>query len=774
MSHFIFPVIIESRKILFLDLEPQSKNSDLKNVGEDVYIIKLPEISEKTILSIPKSRLIQSLHVNVEDINIKDVSFSFQYDEQVQCLKVTAGINKPKVPWQETELFDGLFLKAEEDDSSLELKISRSHQSETLRNDHIYIQFLLNPGNSDLVYAASIKLFLADKKDISYAGFDFGSEASQMCEADYKAGGNELGQKEVNLFADVKSRLGGVNKDEEYMQYENRKLYKSIFFAKQVFSDDTFDPAQKKTGWILPSGSINALTLKNVEGAFFNHWVQIPNLKLLYDNPSVANSISFNISARERAYAVDLINIRSSLYASLLKEILVSYLIKRIFADVYLHFTLLVPNIYSIGEIRETKKIIRSIVYDVNNSFHKHIKGLEISSLSESDAAFLGCMSTFTVKSGSYYINIDCGKGTTDFSIIQFEGNDSYKSIYRNGFAGAGNLITFGVLQSVLHYLKQSQQNANNAANFEAFKNVTLSKESFFYPKLELSLLADKWKRAYDSGLTQQQIEDEWRTARSEDLNIENLFARRRDFAEVFSFLGKINHVHDWGGFIDSAINNIIGKIHGDLSQIVRHMKSPCGGILLTGRGFLFTPLQEATKTIIKSIKGMENVEFIDTRNKDLKEICLEGVFVRNILSYSDIASTPIEIDKKTQKQILPSDINPVGFFRKVLLDLLKLADKEGEYFDEETNSLKILNTDFAECQFLVGNKKYHPEHIVKDIAGASLVQSRKGLFIKASTVSGKKVIVPLTNIIQKNKVDLLMVEKSLFPGWFDPNLLES
>ena len=45
---------------------------------------------------------------------------------------------------------------------------------------------------------------------------------------------------------------------------------------------------------------------------------------------------------------------------------------------------------------------------------------------------------------------IDCGKGTTDISIVMADDNENYSSFFRTGFAGAGNVLAYGFAEDFL------------------------------------------------------------------------------------------------------------------------------------------------------------------------------------------------------------------------------------------------------------------------------------------------------------------------------------
>ena len=86
-------------------------------------------------------------------------------------------------------------------------------------------------------------------------------------------------------------------------------------------------------------------------------------------------------------------------------------------------------------------------------------RGLEIQVVSESDAAFLGARiykrNSILNASGGYFLNIDSGKGTTDFSILQQQANFAkFNSLYRDGIPAAGNVITYAYYEALYDFMK--------------------------------------------------------------------------------------------------------------------------------------------------------------------------------------------------------------------------------------------------------------------------------------------------------------------------------
>ena len=70
MSHFILPVTIDSRKVVFLDIKTNSTNDLFPNKVADSFIIRLPEgvINQTSLLQFKKSRILQALTLGKKDI----------------------------------------------------------------------------------------------------------------------------------------------------------------------------------------------------------------------------------------------------------------------------------------------------------------------------------------------------------------------------------------------------------------------------------------------------------------------------------------------------------------------------------------------------------------------------------------------------------------------------------------------------------------------------------------------------------------------------------
>lgn len=119
--------------------------------------------------------------------------------------------------------------------------------------------------------------------------------------------------------------------------------------------------------------------------------------------------------------------------------------------------TLLVPNIYTqqnifdlLNELRsQTPSVLKTLDIQEGDLF------VEYETISESDAAFMGYQQTqsdIKLANGEIALVIDCGKGTTDISMVLADDNENYCSFFRTGFAGAGNVLSYGLQKIFLHW----------------------------------------------------------------------------------------------------------------------------------------------------------------------------------------------------------------------------------------------------------------------------------------------------------------------------------
>src|SRR5258705_5637731 len=129
--------------------------------------------------------------------------------------------------------------------------------------------------------------------------------------------------------------------------------------------------------------------------------------------------------------------------------------------------TLLVPNIYTQHDVFEMLNELRDRTESLLDSLYirKDDLFIEYETISESDAAFMGYQQTHAadvqLTNGDMALVIDCSKGTTDISILLADDNENYSSFFRTGFAGAGNVLSYGFAEDLLTLLLRTIPRSN-------------------------------------------------------------------------------------------------------------------------------------------------------------------------------------------------------------------------------------------------------------------------------------------------------------------------
>jgi hypothetical protein len=642
-------------------------------------------------------------------------------------------------------------------------------------------------------------LHFVEKTDIKFVGLDFGSEASQMIEGYYNPIDlSKIEQNFTNIFSDIKSSsiFQDGTPNEICRQFEKEgdykeKLYKSIFFIKKTISlKDTqinFNP----NNFNAPKDSISFINRESDEDlTFFKDWMLVPNLKLIHNHNNLTSQIGLTIKLKDAEKNVDFSSIKRSVYKRLLSEMIETYLKSHIHNNVYLNFTVLVPNIYSITEILDTKKIIRNICKEFNSDNHNPILGLEVSSLSESDASFYGISSSLTLSPGNFYITVDCGKGTTDFSLIKIDENDATIKIpvYRGGFAGAGNLINYAFLESMIYFLRfvLNQKIVSDEKLKKYFEDIFSAKtDSKANLNKKLYDFTENCKKNYDSSISESKVITHLENIKWGNLDFEKWLENLRDDdAETdYNFtklLEQVKFLFNWNNYIKSTVEEIAKNVVENLSNVTNYLnqsKSQCAGVVLTGRAFLFKDLHQVVSTHITSMKGLKNPQLIiDTEGIDKKTICLQGILERNIKSFADVASSPIEIPKGSLRRIKKSDVTE-GTIKKIMLQIKEMifSPAFSVFGNSDFNKTEITQTNFADTQFLSGGLIYSPK-VLNHFESGHIINTRKGYFIIAKNLHGERQIVEL----QVNNLNPALLHlkkfaiKSLLPGIVEIDMIDS
>lgn len=324
--------------------------------------------------------------------------------------------------------------------------------------------------------SSSCRIILTPAGLIYHAALDFGSEATQVMEYNLKDTTVSSGNI-THIFRDMASLFNKdivfdkhcCDQNREFIQYdEDERLFRSHFFATKTVSGlDTFNPSE---------------ALNNKHFTMFNSYEEadaedfkikyftLPNVKiasLMHQTPEIiikdGDKVSFEkvTSFKNRFFYRSAIN--AFIYQILRDVSAKSKLVDAPFA--FLSLTVLMPNVYDQKQLAERMQDIHEDINGMicNEEFRERIGGVEVNSISESDASILGWMNvnigkTLLLKKGNYLI-MDAGKGTLDFSVLHFNpdapNREHYTCLYRSGIVGSGNALSYALFVDLMTMMLQ-------------------------------------------------------------------------------------------------------------------------------------------------------------------------------------------------------------------------------------------------------------------------------------------------------------------------------
>jgi hypothetical protein len=316
-----------------------------------------------------------------------------------------------------------------------------------------------------------------------------------------------------------------------------------------------------------------------------------------------------------------------------------------------------VPNIYTQHEVFEMLNELRCRTGGLLESLQ--IKNdklyIEYETISESDAAFMGYQQTHALDvaltNGEMALVIDCGKGTTDISILLADDNENYSSFFRTGFAGAGNVLSYGFAEDLLTLALRTIP-CNNDISVKDFINRHILDQNLTVDVLNFIQLLENQKKRYKNlqpvGINEfaQLTEQSQSTERS----IGNLYKDQStllQYAEAILKDRSIRWDDEITGLIDKATDCIVHCIVGSVKDVItKDIRKRIKAVMLSGRAFYFDDLKLKLEKALRNLLGnsvtIHNV--IPGRTLNNKNIALYGAFSG---AYKITDFTGIPVDKK-------------------------------------------------------------------------------------------------------------------------------
>jgi hypothetical protein len=280
---------------------------------------------------------------------------------------------------------------------------------------------------------------------------------------------------------------------------------------------------------------------------------------------------------------------------------------------------------------------------------------IEYETISESDAAFMGYQQTHAdevnLSNGEIALVIDCGKGTTDISMLLADDNENYSSFFRTGFAGAGNVQLYGFAEDFLTLVLKAIPGSNDISVKDFIsrhildQNLTADVLNFIHLMEEQK---KKFKNLQAVGITEfaQLAENSVSTERT----IGNLYKDRTtllQYAEAILKDRSIRWDDEVTGIINKATDCIVHCIIASIKDVItKDIKKRIKMVMLSGRAFYFDDLKLKLQKELNELLG--TAVKINTvppgRALNNKNVAIHGAFSG---AYKITDFTGIPIDKK-------------------------------------------------------------------------------------------------------------------------------
>jgi hypothetical protein len=323
-------------------------------------------------------------------------------------------------------------------------------------------------------FSKTLAIWAAPIKAISDVVFDYGSEASQM--AIFDRDNEETLHSRRPIFEEMKDLFGvteTAGKGSRYVQADSQTedLFRSVFYVKQKF-DSTEINAMPIPEWkdkkLETDKVLRILTTEQEAQELTKEkgFIVMPNAKItafggvrlprIYEDGD-----GFPISDYKSEYGDD--SKEKYFYRATINHFIFCALKK--VRRPCVCFYILMPNVYTQQEVFANLHYLRKDIGEMlkkNDVINKRVKCVELSVVSESDASMLGAIDLIkkirrqngeSPLQQGIYLMLDAGKGTLDFSAIEYktQPREQYLSRYRSGIIGAGNALTYAYMYALLY-----------------------------------------------------------------------------------------------------------------------------------------------------------------------------------------------------------------------------------------------------------------------------------------------------------------------------------
>lgn len=508
-------------------------------------------------------------------------------------------------------------------------------------------------------HSSCLHFNIVDTADTQRVVIDFGSEASQVS---YKNGAPQSPVVHYDILENVISRLklrgdDASSRREDFLNHEPGQpmLYRSFYAVKRKMQEDERKNFPFNFTENIEEDEIRLfITRKEVAAtmhAFRDEYEIIPNLKL-----GIEKSIQLITGNRAEDYSIrshkqELI---SGILLRLLRLMISS---KPSFRKGGIIVTLLVPNIYTQHDVFELLNQLQDKTSAMLASLHIRPDGLsvEYETISESDASFMGYQQTHpeevALSNGEIALVIDCGKGTTDISMLLADDNENYSGFFRTGFAGAGNVLLYGFAEDFLTLVLRSVPGSNDIPVKEFIRdyivNLSLTADVLNFIQL-MELQKRKYNTLQSVSLPEFALLSE--NAVSTERTIANLHKDKSTllmYAESILASRNIRWDDEVTALISKACDCIVHSIISSFRDVItKDIKRRIKTVMLSGRAFYFNLLKEKLEKEMRLILQDDvSIKMIPQgRTLNNKNVAMYGAFSG---AYKITDFTGMPVDKK-------------------------------------------------------------------------------------------------------------------------------
>lgn len=549
---------------------------------------------------------------DIEDIKISSI------DVTDYLLNINLSRTKPKEsPFEETERPPFRIIKEKDKDGNkLEIRSCGKETEETFT-----IRFVFEDNKQE--YTADVIINSFPDEQIYDVVLDFGSEASQMYAEEKSVLFNNCAQHFYGIMPkDIKARTYHQQEDSGKEEYEG-KLFRSIFFlAKDARNEE--NAVLQKPGKDDPL--LSFITRRDNQD---EKGERLPNIKISY------------LSGTEYYHDIQLKILHQAIVMRFIHEAVMEIQKKmrnnKKGTHCAIRITILVPNVMNhsqvfnlIDDIRQNTRS-EAFLELLPDNMKKTI--FDVRPYSESDASFAFWYEQhWNEAEPGYYLMIDVGKGTTDFSIIHVENLKNAISVYRSGFIGAGNALTYAYFENQIASMVGTTQS-------EKYIQKILSKAE--PAKLfELENIIEEFKRH----------PEDYPAKKPEGL---------KDDMMADAIIEKIKDI----GLQPDESKIILSTIHDIIEKIVVNVKvRDFQKVILSGRAFKHPRFRVETQKILRKFYDLTEDPVYE--EEQAKYGCLTGPLTKIHINMStDMTAAPVKVDATQRNNVekhLKNDFNKI------------------------------------------------------------------------------------------------------------------